>query len=98
MKRHVRENEIPPPAELDQGHPMKNPWTKKNPFMSMWLSAANTVIGQARGQTTAAVRREANKAAQTATTEGVKQVTNFWANALKPPAAPRKPRKPRKRR
>lgn len=74
---------------------MKNPWTKKNPFMSMWLSAANSVVGQARGQATAAVKREANKAAKTATTEGLRQVTEFWANMLKPPAAPRKPRKPR---
>lgn len=75
---------------------MKNPWTKKNPFLSMWLSAANSMIGQARGQATAAVRRETNRAATTAATEVVKQVTNFWANALKPPAAPRKPRKARK--
>ena len=29
---------------------MKNPWTKRNPFMSMWLSAANTVAASARKQ------------------------------------------------
>jgi hypothetical protein len=71
---------------------MKNPWTKKNPFMSMWLSAANSAIARSRGQATAAVKREATKAAKTVTNEGVKQVTDFWVNALKPPAAPRKPR------
>ncbi len=27
---------------------MKNPWLKKNPFMSMWLSGANTVLNSAR--------------------------------------------------
>jgi hypothetical protein len=28
---------------------MANPWFKKNPLMSMWLSAANAVAGRARG-------------------------------------------------
>ena len=27
---------------------MFNPWLKKNPFMSMWLSGANAVAGKAR--------------------------------------------------
>ena len=27
---------------------MKNPWLKKNPFMSMWLSGANAITGKAR--------------------------------------------------
>lgn len=74
---------------------MKNRWTKKNPFLSIWLSAANSAAGRARAQTTAAVKREANKAAKTATSNGVKQVTDFWVNALKPASRPRKPRKPR---
>jgi hypothetical protein len=26
-----------------------NPWMKKNPVLSMWLSDANTVAGRARG-------------------------------------------------
>jgi hypothetical protein len=30
-----------------------NPWIKKNPFMSMWLRGANSVIGRARVQATA---------------------------------------------
>ena len=37
---------------------MKNPWTKKNPFMSMWLSGANAVAGSVRGHATAAAKRE----------------------------------------
>ncbi len=74
---------------------MKNPWTKKNPFMSMWLSGANATIGKARGQATAAVRREANKAASTATKSGVKQVMDFWTKALKPPTGSRKRRNSR---
>jgi len=29
---------------------MMNPWLKKNPFLSMWLSGANTVASSARGR------------------------------------------------
>lgn len=72
---------------------MKNPWTKKNPFMSMWLSGANTILGKARGQATAAIKRETNKAMSTAANVGAKQVTEFWENALKAPPPPRKRRK-----
>jgi hypothetical protein len=32
---------------------MAIPWLKKNPFLSMWLSAANLVAGTLRGQATA---------------------------------------------
>ena len=38
--------------------PMANPWTKKNPFMSLWLSSANRVANQARGQASAAASRQ----------------------------------------
>ena len=72
-------------------HAMKNPWTKKNPFMSLWLSAANRAIAPARGQAAAAVKRETRKATTAATT----QVFDAWANALKPPSASRRRRKTR---
>jgi len=39
---------------------MKNPWTKKNPFLSMWLSGANRVAGSARGHALAAAKRGTN--------------------------------------
>jgi hypothetical protein len=39
-------------------HPMANPWTKKNPFLSIWLSAANAWAGAARGAMTAAAKRQ----------------------------------------
>ena len=65
---------------------MKNPWTSKNPFMSMWLSGANKVAGTARGHATAAVKREATKATKTAarkaTTAGTNQMLDFWSAAL----------------
>jgi len=72
---------------------MKNPWTKKNPFMSMWLSGANSALGSARGQTAAAVKRESRQAASRTTTAGTKQVLDFWSNVLKPPTTLRRKRK-----
>ncbi len=40
---------------------MANPWTKKNPLMSMWLSAANAWAGAARGLAAAARKRRKPK-------------------------------------
>jgi hypothetical protein len=56
---------------------VNNPWTKKNPFMSMWLSSANQVMGAARGQVSAAAKR------QVALTqaEAARQVIDFWSIA-----------------
>jgi hypothetical protein len=53
---------------------MKNPWTKKNPFLSMWLSSANALAGTARGRATAAAKRGTSA---------------FWTAALAP-AKPKK--------
>lgn len=72
---------------------MSNPWTKKNPFMSMWLSQANRVAGAATSQAKAQARRQAN----TAMTQGTAQVIDFWTKALTPPALSR-PASRRKRR
>jgi hypothetical protein len=68
---------------------MKNPWTKKNPFLSMWLSGANAVAGAARGRATSQAKRQA----ASAMTKGTKQMTKLWADALAP--APRRKRKSR---
>jgi hypothetical protein len=59
---------------------MKNPWMKKNPFLSMWLSGANAVAGSARGHVTAAAKRG---------------TTAFWTAALAPPK-PKKKRRTRR--
>jgi hypothetical protein len=65
--------------ELDNpysiGPDMKNPWMKKNPFLSMWLSGANAVAGSARGHATAAAKRG---------------TTAFWTAALAPPKPKKK--------
>lgn len=66
---------------------MKNPWTKKNPFMSMWLSGANSVAGAARGRVAAESKRQTNAFAHEAT----RQVVDFWSGVLTPTAT--KPRK-----
>lgn len=64
---------------------MKNPWTKKNPLLSMWLSGANAVAGAARVRATA----EAKRQARSAMNKSMKQATAFWTDALTP-AAPKK--------
>lgn len=60
---------------------MSNPWLKKNPFMSMWLSAAHTaahtLAGKARGHATAVVRRQSGAAL----TQVNQAVTDFWMSA-----------------
>lgn len=41
---------------------MAKPWTRKNPLLSLWLSAANAWAGAARGVMSAAAQRQARKA------------------------------------
>ncbi len=38
---------------------MANPWLKKNPFMSLWLSTANRVAGPLRAHATVHAKRQA---------------------------------------
>lgn len=47
---------------------MSNPWLKKNPFMSLWLSAANRAAGTLRGQATAQAKRQIQSAVAQALT------------------------------
>jgi hypothetical protein len=47
---------------------MSNPWLKKNPFMSMWLTAANRAMGSVRAQATAEAKRQVNAAITQAAT------------------------------
>lgn len=56
---------------------MKNPWTRKNPWMSMWLSGANTIAGAARSHATAEGKRQAASMMK----KNVQQVTDFWSGA-----------------
>lgn len=62
---------------------MPNPWLKKNPFMSMWLSAAHRMAGSFRGQAAAEAKRQVRAAAADAAKENVK----LWSAAGSAPAA-----------
>jgi hypothetical protein len=52
---------------------MSSPWTKKNPFMSLWLSGANAVVNRARGEATATAKRQGASLA--------KSTANAWTQA-----------------
>lgn len=70
---------------------MSNPWLKKNPFMSMWLSAANRIAGTMRGQAAAQAKRQISAAVTKATNDNLKAMTGGTA-----PTSPKA--KPKKRR
>lgn len=61
---------------------MSNPWLKRNPFMSMWLSWANWMIGTMRGQASAQARRQFNTALTKATNENLKALLGGTAPAV----------------
>jgi len=63
-----------------------NPWLKKNPFMSMWLSAFNTVAGSVQGHAMQQAKRQAASSATRAT----KTVFDAWTAGVKPTPAKRK--------
>ena len=67
---------------------MSNPWLKKNPFMSMWLSAAHSTANAARSRIAAEVKRESSVALAQATQD----VFNFWTGGAmaKPKAQPKR--------
>ena len=71
---------------------MSNPWLKKNPFMSMWLSAANAATNRARGQVAASAKRQSDAAV----TQATQDVMSFWTNALTGTPKPTAKRKTRR--
>mgnify|MGYP003288939198 CR=1 FL=1 len=60
---------------------MTNPWLKKNPWLSIWMSGANAVLGSARGRATAEARRQATAT----TTHAAKEAVRFWTSVMAPP-------------
>ena len=58
---------------------MTNPWLKKNPFMSLWLSTANRTAGLIRGQATAQLKKQVKTAASEAANENLR----LWFPAAK---------------
>jgi hypothetical protein len=65
---------------------IKSLWTKKNPYLSMWLSGANAVVGSARSRAAAEGRRQA----AIITTISAKQIAGFWSRALTTSSSPKK--------
>ncbi len=73
---------------------MSNPWLKKNPFLSLWLSGANAIAGAARGRATAEVNRQTKAASSAA----VKAFVDATLTPAKPAKPTRRAAKTRKRR
>ena len=65
---------------------MKNPWTKKNPLLSMWMSGANAAFGQARNRAVAEGKRQI----ASAMADGTKTVIQFWTGGAIAPSKIRK--------
>jgi CheY-like chemotaxis protein len=78
MRSRPRPQCIDDRSPTHPGHTMKNPWLKKNPLMSMWMSGANAMLGSARSRTMAEVQRQS--AAMMA--EGTRQMFRFWTGDL----------------
>jgi hypothetical protein len=53
---------------------MSNPWMKKNPWLSLWLTGANMVFGSAR----AAWEREARRQNEAFMRAARRQAADFW--------------------
>ena len=70
---------------------MPNPWLKKNPFMSMWLSGANRMAGAMRGQATAQAKRQVSAAVTKATKDNLRAVLGGTA-PVSPKAKPKRRR------
>ena len=59
---------------------MTNPWMKKNPWLSLWLSGANSMLGSAR----AAWVREAHRQNEAFLKETRRQMAAFWLGPTRP--------------
>lgn len=70
---------------------MSNPWLKKNPFMSLWLSGANRMASTMRGQATAQAKRQITAAVTKAANDNLKALLGGTAPAS-PKAKPKRKR------
>jgi len=68
---------------------MSNPWLKKNPFMSMWLSGANSVAHSARGR----IAAEAKRQSTIAVNKAARDMFTIWTDAITGSSAPKRRRK-----
>ena len=68
---------------------MANPWLKKNPFMSMWLSGFNAAAGSMRGHAVSQAKRQTASAVTTAS----KDIFEAWTAGFAPPKGKRRKRR-----
>ena len=68
---------------------MSNPWLKKNPLMSAWLSAFNSAAGSMRGHAIGQAKRQA----KTATTNATKTIFDAWLGPTTPVPTKKKRRR-----
>jgi hypothetical protein len=66
-----------------------NPWGKRNPFLSMWLSGANAIAGTMRNRATATARRQTKAAMDKAT----RQTLPFWGLGTRAESSKRRRRR-----
>ena len=65
---------------------MTNPWLKKNPFLSMWLSGANAAASSARGRIVSEAKRQSTLAVNKAASD----MFTIWADAMAGSCAPKR--------
>ena len=63
---------------------MKNPWLKKNPLMSMWLSSTNAGAGRARRIASAEISKQQSDLS--------KHIVRFWTGAWQSAVKPKRRR------
>ena len=73
---------------------MPNPWLKKNPFLSLWLSGFNAAAGAGRARAAA----EAHRQSSMAMTQMTRDIVKFWIGGFAAPPAKTPKRKQRTRR
>ena len=71
---------------------MKNPWLSRNPFLSLWLSGANRVLGAAQGHTKNYARRQQGAVMN----EASRAMLEFWLGPARPKDPIRKRRSKRR--
>ena len=73
----------------EAGEVSYNPWGKKNPYLSMWLSGANAVFGAMRSRAIGAAHRQTKAAID----EGTRQAIAFWGLGPRPRSTKRRRRR-----
>lgn len=72
---------------------MSTPWLKKNPYMSLWLSGANSMANTARGKIAGHAKRQSTAALNKAS----RDIFSFWTGAFTAPLKPAKSVRRKKR-